>query len=65
MAFGLFTTKWRILHRHLETKLTNSSKVLEACARLHLNFVIDHDSDDDFDEDGESNHYQNRIKVME
>jgi len=64
MAFGLFTTKWRVVRRHLETKLTNSSKVLEACARLH-NFVIDQDSDDDFDEDDESNHYQNRIKVMD
>jgi hypothetical protein len=52
MAFGLLTNKWRILRKHLETKLKNSSRVLEACARLH-NFVIDQDSDDDFviDED--------------
>jgi hypothetical protein len=64
MAFGLFTTKWRVLCKHLETKLTNSSKVLKACARLH-NFVIDQDSDDDFDDGDELNHYQTHIQVME
>ena len=63
MTFELLTTKWRILRKHLETKLTNSSKILEACARLH-NFVIDQDSEDDFEEDDEDDegddvvHYQ-------
>jgi hypothetical protein len=47
MAFGLLTNKWRVLQKHLETNLENSSRVLEACARLH-NFVIDQDKDDNF-----------------
>jgi hypothetical protein len=39
MAFGLLTTKWRILRRNLETSLKNSAKIVEACARLH-NYVL-------------------------
>jgi hypothetical protein len=53
MAFGLLTNKWRVLRKHLETNLENSSRVLEACARLH-NFVIDQDEDDDFGNDPKS-----------
>ena len=63
MAFGLLTNKWRILRTHIETKKFNTSRVLEACARLH-NFVIDHDSDDHFDdEEDEDDDFQ--IATME
>lgn len=48
MAFGLFTNKWRVCRKPLETNLVNASRVLEACARLH-NFVIDHDFDNQSD----------------
>jgi hypothetical protein len=41
MAFGLLTTKWRVLRKPLETSLTNgtTSKIIEVCATLH-NFVL-------------------------
>lgn len=38
MAFGLLTTKWRILRRKLETSLKTSSAIIEACSRMH-NFI--------------------------
>jgi hypothetical protein len=62
MAFGLLTNKWRILRKHLETNLVNSSHVLEACARLQ-NFVIDQDLDDFDDEEEEDDDFQ--IVTME
>lgn len=62
MAFGLLTNKWRTLRRHLETNLLNTSRVLEACARLH-NFVIDHDSDDHFNDEEDDDDFQ--IVAME
>ena len=42
MAFGLLTTKFRILQSPQQTRLAISSAVFEACARLH-NFVNDED----------------------
>lgn len=39
MAFGLLTTKWRILRRPLQVKLKYAGKVLLCVARLH-NFCI-------------------------
>jgi len=45
MAFGRLSTKWRILHRPIAAKLSNCSKVLEVCARLH-NFEITEDQED-------------------
>jgi hypothetical protein len=50
MAFGLLCTKWEILQKNLKCSLVKNSKIVEACARLH-NFVINNDSDDNFDED--------------
>jgi hypothetical protein len=49
-AFGLLTTKWRILRRPLECSLKTNALILEICARLH-NFVIDNKEDDFSDED--------------
>jgi hypothetical protein len=40
MSFGRLVRKWGILKRKLECRLSTSSKVLMACAKLH-NFVID------------------------
>jgi len=47
MAFGGLSTKWRILRQPIECNLENTSKILEACARLH-NFEITEDQADDF-----------------
>jgi hypothetical protein len=47
-AFGLLTTKWRILRKPLECSLKVNVNILEICALLH-NYVIDckaHDDDD-------------------
>jgi hypothetical protein len=41
-AFGQYSVKWRIIRKPLETKLSTSSIVLTACARLH-NFLLDND----------------------
>jgi hypothetical protein len=46
MAFGLLTTKWHILRRKLERSLTNSSRILEACARMH-NYVLNCNDQED------------------
>jgi hypothetical protein len=39
IAFGLLTTKWRILRRPLECSLQTNARILAICARLH-NYVI-------------------------
>jgi hypothetical protein len=49
MAFGLLTSKFRILPCNLATKLSVTAAVLECCARLH-NFVIEGDWDNEIDE---------------
>ena len=55
MAFGLFTTKLRVFSNPLHTNLLNSSKILQACARLLHNFVIDEDGEKQaVNEDGNS-----------
>ena len=45
-AFGLFTSKWRIFRRPIETSLAKASKMIRVCARLH-NFIIDEDWEGD------------------
>jgi hypothetical protein len=54
-AFGLLTTKWRILRRPLECSLQTNARILAICARLH-NYVIDQNeetfSDEDLELDG-------------
>jgi hypothetical protein len=49
-AFGLLTTKWRILRKPLECSLKVNADILQICALLH-NFVIDNKDDDDFTAD--------------
>jgi len=49
MAFGLLTTKWRILKSSLKNSFETNSHVIQACALLH-NFVINQDWEDTFDE---------------
>ena len=44
-AFGLLTTKWRVLRKPLECSLQTNALILDVCARLH-NFVIDNKEDD-------------------
>ena len=39
MAFGLLTTKWRILRRPLNYSSANNARIIRVCARLH-NFCI-------------------------
>ena len=46
MAFGRLVTKFRILKRKLEGKLSSMSAIIMACARLH-NYIIDFDIIDD------------------
>jgi hypothetical protein len=54
MSFGLMTTKWRILRRKLESTLVWSSKIIEACARLH-NYVLNCKDDiDDLEKDNDN-----------
>jgi hypothetical protein len=44
-AFGLLTTKWRILRKPLECSLKTNADILQICALLH-NYVIDNKEDD-------------------
>ena len=39
MAFGRFTTKWRILRSTMNNSLAKTAKVIDVCAKLH-NFCI-------------------------
>jgi hypothetical protein len=39
MAFGLLTTKWRILRRPLNYSTAKNAKIVRVCAKLH-NFCI-------------------------
>jgi hypothetical protein len=44
-AFGLLTTKWKILRKPLECSLKTNADILQICALLH-NYVIDNKEDD-------------------
>jgi hypothetical protein len=52
MAFGLLTTKWRILRVTCSANVVDGTlaKIVETCTRLH-NFIITHDGTYDLDDD--------------
>ena len=49
MAFGLMSSKWRVLRTPLQTSLKTTAIILDCCSKLH-NLCINQDGDQFLDE---------------